>query len=165
MRIGWVRADRDLIRAMALQRSAHDMGSPLLEQLAATTLLRDGQASLTERRDKIRRQRDHLLKLLNERFPDWVLETPQGGLSIWGELPVPVATALAAAARERGLRIAPGSRFGVSGALDRYLRLPFSMTEDDLSAAVERLGCAWENVMRGKRRISSSISDNLTAAI
>jgi len=165
MRIGWVRADRELIRAMALRRSTHDMGSPVLEQLAAMTLLRDEHASLAERRDQIRRQRDHLLKLLNGQFPDWVFETPQGGLSIWGELPVPVATALASAARKQGLRIAPGSRFGVSGALDRYLRLPFSMAEDDLDVAVERLGCAWENVVYGKRRNSNAISDSLTAAI
>lgn len=165
MRIGWVRADRDLIGAMALQRSTHDMGSPVLEQLAAMVLLRDEEVSLAERRDQIRRQRDHLLKLLNGKFPDWILETPQGGLSIWVELPIPVATALASAAREQGLRIAPGSRFGVDGALDRYLRLPFSMSESGLDVAVERLGCAWENVVHGKCRMTNAVSEDLTVAI
>lgn len=165
MRIGWVRADRDLVRAMALHRSTHDMGSPLLEQLAAMALLRDEGADLDERRDQIRRQRDHLRNLLNRRLPDWIHEAPQGGLSIWTELPVPVATALAYAAREQGLRIAPGSRFGVDGALDRYLRLPFSMPENDLDIAVDRLGCAWDNVMRGKCRKTNAVPEYLTAAI
>ena len=165
MRIGWVRAHRDLVGAMALYRSTNDMGGPLLEQLAATILLQDEEKNLTERREQARRQRDHLLGLLERQFPDWTLETPQGGLSIWVELPIPVATALASEAREQGLRIAPGSRFSVDGALDRYLRLPFFMSEGDLDIAVERLGLAWENVVQGKSRTTSVAPQDLTAAI
>ncbi|TNE32814.1 MAG: PLP-dependent aminotransferase family protein [Alphaproteobacteria bacterium] len=165
MRIGWVRAHPDLVGAMALHRSSHDMGSPVLEQLAAMALLQDKELSLAERRAQVRRQRDHLLARLNKQFPDWNLEVPQGGLSIWAELPDPVATALAAAAQEQGLRIAPGSRFGVDGALDRYLRLPFSMSESELDVAVERLSCAWENTVHGRCRTTNVVPVDLTAAI
>ena len=165
MRIGWIRAHRDIIGAMALNRSTHDMGSPVLEQLAALALLQDEETCLAERRDQIRRQRDHLLELLRRRFPDWILEIPQGGLSIWVELPIPVSTALASAAQDQGLRIAPGSRFRVDGALDRYLRLPYSMSEGALDGAVERLGCAWQNVVQGKCRKTEGVLENLTAAI
>ncbi|MGQ7830779.1 MocR-like transcription factor YczR [Altererythrobacter sp. Z27] len=165
MRIGWVRADRDIIRAMALHRSSHDMGGPVLEQLAAMSLLRNEESSLPDKRDQIRRQRDHLLALLGRKFPDWNFENPQGGLSVWVELPVPVAIALTAAAREQGLRIAPGSRFGVDGALNRFLRLPYSLPESSIDVAVERLSCAWDNVANGKCRTTKLDPDNLTSAI
>lgn len=165
MRIGWIRADRELIDALALHRSSHDMGSPLLEQLAATALLRDSENGLGGRRGQIRQQRDHLVKLLNEHLPDWQIDRPPGGLSIWAELPSPVATALASAARDQGLRIAPGNRFGVDGALDRYLRLPFAMAERDLDEAIDRLSCAWDKVVHGKCRATAVAPQGLTAAI
>lgn len=165
MRIGWVRANRDLIGAMTLQRSAHDMGSPVLEQLAAATLLRDADLGLAERRDQVMRQRDHLLALLAKHLPDWTIERPPGGLSVWAEIPNPVATGLASAAREQGLRIAPGNRFGVDGALDRFLRLPFSLPEDGLNDAIDRLVCAWDMVVHGKCRMADVQPEGLTAAI
>lgn len=165
LRIGWIRAERELIDALALHRSTHDMGSPVLDQLAAVELLKHHQPALDERRAQVRKRRDHLLALVRLKFPEWILEKPPGGLSIWGELPVPVATALANAAREQGIRIAPGNRFGVDGALDRFLRLPYALPEDQLVDAVDRLACAWDMVIHGKCRPVEVVDDGLTAAI
>ena len=81
---------------------------------------RTGSASATDETS--------LLALVRERLPDWKFETPPGGLSVWAELPQPVSTALAAAAHELGVRIAPGGRFGVDGAFDRFVRLPYAYT-------------------------------------
>ena len=166
MRIGWVRADREIIAALAASRAANDMGSPLLEQLAAAILLENFEEALIERRDTIRGQRDHLLRLVRERLPDWKFETPPGGLSAWAELPQPVSTALAAAAHELGVRIAPGGRFGVDGAFDRFVRLPFALPEPALSDVVDRLAKAWEQISRqpAKQRIGKQLME-LTAAI
>lgn len=165
LRVGWVRADRELIAALALQRSAHDMGSPVLEQLAAASLLRQTHHGLAERRAEVRERRDHLIGLLRDRLPDWEFETPPGGLSIWGDLPSPLATALAAVAQEHGLRIAPGNRFGVDGALDRYVRLPYALPVDQLDDAVERLAAAWGQLVSGRRSPSAALREALTAAI
>ncbi len=41
LRIGWIRADRELIAALGMARAAVDMGSPIVEQLAATILIPD----------------------------------------------------------------------------------------------------------------------------
>ncbi|MGB3929137.1 MAG: PLP-dependent aminotransferase family protein, partial [Sphingobium sp.] len=49
------------------------------------------------------------------------------------------ATALAALAESMGVRVAPGPRFGVGGAFERFLRLPFTLDEAQLEAGVERL--------------------------
>ena len=72
-------------------------------------------------------------------FDDWRAESPAGGLSLWAELPRGEATALAAIAESHGVRVAPGPRFGVSGAFERFLRLPFTLPEEQLTMGVERL--------------------------
>ena len=165
MRIGWVRADRDLIATLASSRAANDMGSPILEQLAAAALLQQPEVALEERRATIRTQRDHLLALVCERLPQWKVDAPPGGLSAWAELPQPVSIALAAAARELGVRTAPGGHFGVEGAFDRFIRLPFALPVEQLTQVVDRLAAAWEQVSTGRKRPISTQPSELTAAL
>src|SRR3546814_14164619 len=42
-------------------------------------------------------------------------------------------------AQSLGLRIAPGPRFAIDGAFERFVRLPFTLSEPDLQRAVARL--------------------------
>lgn len=165
IRIGWVRADRALVASLAAARAANDMGSPILEQLAAVALLDRPEPALEERRGVIRSQRDHLLALIREKLPDWKFDIPQGGLSAWAELPRPVSMALAAAARDLGVRTAPGSHFGVDGAFDRYIRLPYALPVDQLTEVVDRLVMAWERVGKGSKQIPPEPRAELTAAL
>jgi DNA-binding transcriptional MocR family regulator len=166
IRIGWVRASRQIIARLAASRSANDMGSPILEQLASAALLEHPDEGLMERRTVIRQQRDHLIVLVRERLPEWKFEIPPGGLSIWAELPQPVSTALAVAARELNVRLAPGSRFGVEGAFERFVRLPYALPTPELSDVVDRLALAWDRT-RSSRNITSTAPrrQDLTAAI
>ena len=55
---------------------------------------------------------------------------------MWTELPDPISTSLSVQARERGLLITPGPRFGAAGLLERYLRLPFTLPPEQLEQAV-----------------------------
>jgi DNA-binding transcriptional MocR family regulator len=165
MRIGWVRAHRDIIAALAAARSSNDMGSPILEQLAAAALLERPEEPLNERRAVIRRQRDHLLSVVRNKLPDWKFVEPAGGLSAWAELPLPASTALAAAAFDLGLRIAPGSRFGIDGAFARFVRLPYALPEEELTVAVDRLAQAWGQVTSGGNRRRGNPPAALAAAI
>ena len=41
------------------------------------------------------------------------------------------------------MRIASGTRFGVDGAFDRFVRIPFTLAPDDLTEAVRRLAQAY----------------------
>lgn len=166
LRLGWIRANREIIAALGSARAANDMGSPILEQLAATALLRRPDTVLDERRQLIRGQRDHLLRLVGERLPDWRFDRPPGGLSAWAELPRPVSSALAVAAHELGVRIAPGNRFGIGGAFERFVRLPYALPRPLLSDVIDRLARAWDRI--GKRpptRRVRQASANLTEAI
>ena len=67
------------------------------------------------------------------------MESPAGGLSLWAELPRAEASALAALAGNHGVRIAAGPRFGVNGAFERFLRLPFTLPQAQLDMGVARL--------------------------
>ncbi|HEY0628144.1 MAG TPA: PLP-dependent aminotransferase family protein [Sphingomicrobium sp.] len=165
IRIGWIRANREVIASLAASRAANDMGSPILEQLAATVLLGRPEETLADRRATIRDQRDHLLGLVRDRLPDWKFETPPGGLSAWAELPRPVSTALAVAARDLGVRIAPGNLFGVDGAFERFVRLPYALPKAELTVVVDRLVLAWERIGAGKRIERGDVPDGLTLAI
>jgi DNA-binding transcriptional MocR family regulator len=165
LRMGWIRACRETVLALAASRAANDMGSPILEQLAATALLRRPDDVLDERRQTIRGQRDHLLQMIAERLPDWRFEWPLGGLSAWAELPRPLGSALAFAAHEQGIRIGPGSRFGVGPAFERFVRLPYALPNPVLSDVVDRLAHAWIQVaLTGKGRAIAA-TPPLTEAI
>ena len=165
LRMGWLRADRDIVAALGASRAANDMGSPILEQLAATALLRRPDEILDERRHAIRQQRDHLLELVGERLPDWRFERPQGGLSAWAELPRPLSSALAVAAHDLGVRVAPGSRFGIGGAFERFVRLPYALPIPLLSDVVDRLAQAWDEVTATGRSRPAPATAPLTEAI
>jgi aspartate/methionine/tyrosine aminotransferase len=42
--------------------------------------------------------------------------------------------------------LVPGSRFGVDGTLERFLRLPFALPADRLVEAVRRLAGVWRQL-------------------
>lgn len=142
LRVGWIRASAEAVSRLTAARASVDLGSPVLEQLAAAALLRNAEDVLGPRREQLRVQRDALVSLLSEHLPDWRVEVPPGGLSLWVELPEPVSSALAATAPRHGLRLAAGPRFGIGGAFDRFLRIPFTLTEPDLRTAVVSLAAA-----------------------
>jgi DNA-binding transcriptional MocR family regulator len=146
LRIGWIRADRSTLATIAAMRPAIDMGTPILEQLAAAKLLAAEAEVLPERRDILRSRRALLLELLATHLPDWQPAPGKGGLSLWVRLPAPMSSALSAAASRMGLEIPPGPRFGVDGTLERFIRVPYALPDDQLVEAIELLARAWRSV-------------------
>lgn len=146
LRIGWIRAERATIATIAALRPSVDMGTPVLEQFAAARLLAKRDELLPERRDILRARRALLLSLLARHLPDWEPGPGVGGMSLWVRLPAPMSTALSAAASRMGLELPAGPRFGVDGTLERFVRVPYALPEDELSAAIELLARAWHSV-------------------
>ncbi len=103
-------------------------GTPLLEQLACSWLFENDRAWLPARRAMLAARRDMCGALMTEYFPHWRFTSPEGGLSFWVELPGMLATLFSARAESIGIHIGTGTRFGLAGAFDRYLRLPFTRT-------------------------------------
>jgi len=148
LRIGWIRADRPVIQRLARARNSGDLGTPMFEQLVAADLLGDFEPILRARGAQLRAGRDHLLALLAERMPEWSLPSPAGGLTAWVGLGAPVSSQLTLAARNEGLLIAAGPRFGIDGAFERFLRIPYAHPHADIDRAVDALASAWQTVGR-----------------
>lgn len=143
LRTGWIRADRELVRRLALARGSQDVGGPVLDQLLAAGVLDRLETLLPARRALLRERRDTLLGALAAERPTWRVARPAGGMSVWAELPDgTAASALAARAVEHGVRVAAGPRFAVAGGFERRLRVPFTQPPERLVEAVRRLAAA-----------------------
>ncbi|WP_198663833.1 MocR-like transcription factor YczR [Jiangella endophytica] len=149
LRIGWARAGTPMIRRLAAVRACVDMASPVVEQLAVAELLGGLDAALPARRAELRARRDALVTTLAERLPSWRARVPSGGLVLWCDLGTPVSSRLVVAAERHGVRLAAGPRFGVDGAFERWLRLPYTHPADVLGSAVEALEQAFRAVTDG----------------
>jgi len=146
LRIGWIRAERASLATIAAIRPAMDMGTPIFEQLAAARLMAAQDEVLPERRELLRARRALLMELLAEHLPDWRPAVSSGGLSLWVRLPAPMSSALSAAASRMGLEIPPGPRFGVDGTLERFIRVPYTLPDDQLVESIALLARAWHAV-------------------
>ena len=149
LRIGWIRAERGTLATIAARRPSVDLGTAIVEQLASARLLAVADEVLPERRELFRRRRSLLRSLLAEQLPDWQqcnADLPTGGLALWMRLPAPMSSALSAAASRLGVDIPPGPRFGVDGTLERYIRVPYTLPEDQLTEGVTLLARAWAQI-------------------
>ncbi|GAA1779804.1 PLP-dependent aminotransferase family protein [Leucobacter iarius] len=143
LRIGWIRADRELIARLAQARVVGDLGTPILEQLLLARLLPRTADALELRREQLRAGRELLTGLLAERLPGWRVPPTPGGIATWVDLGAPLSSRLALAARSRGLVVPAGPRFGIDGAYEGRLRLPLCGDPDELRAAVGILADSW----------------------
>jgi DNA-binding transcriptional MocR family regulator len=150
LRVGWIRAAVPVIARLAALRVAVDMSGPVLDQLLATAMLDRSNVVIAARRAQLSARRDVLAAGLRRHLPQWTFQAPAGGVSLWVELDAPVSTALAQAAADHGVRLAPGPSFGVAGTLERFVRLPFTAPEADLIEAVRRLAAAHADLSRAR---------------
>ncbi|MFD3556083.1 PLP-dependent aminotransferase family protein [Streptomyces goshikiensis] len=144
MRIGWVRAAPDVIRSLVAARAYADLGTPVLEQLAVNWLMRTGgwEEAVGIRRDQARENRDALVAAVRRELPDWEFEVPRGGLTLWARAGGLSGSRLAEVGERVGVRVPSGPRFGVDGAFEGYVRLPFTVGGPVAEEAAARLAAA-----------------------
>ncbi len=145
LRVVWIRTSPAMVRRLAARRAAMDLGGPALDQFVVTRLLDDVDEVVAARRDEVAEAREHLLTRL---LPGWRTNRPPGGLFLWVDLGSPVSSRLAVAARRHDVLIAAGPRFGLDGAFERRLRLPFTLRRDRADAALDALALAWQGLDR-----------------
>ena len=148
LRIGWIRAERSMIRRLHAVRANMDLGTPVFEQLVVAALFEQYDELLEERRAALAAGRDAIERLTAETFPDWNVPHVQGGLSAWVNIGAPVSSQLALGARSEGLLITAGPRFGVDGAFERYLRMPLTSSPAQVERAIAALKRAWPAATR-----------------
>jgi DNA-binding transcriptional MocR family regulator len=150
LRIGWIRAPAQTIASLIQARDTLDLGTPLLEQLACCWLLENEHRLLPPRRAMLAARRDMCAALMTEYFPHWRFSPPEGGLSFWVELSGMLATQFSVRAENAGIHIGTGTRFGLAGAFDRYLRLPFTLPDTELRNAFAILQPLWQELTQQK---------------
>jgi DNA-binding transcriptional MocR family regulator len=149
LRVGWIRAEGDLVRRLVAARPAHDLGTPDFEQAVAAAVLADFGAVTAQRSTLLRGGRDSLAAVLAAELPEWRIPHVQGGVSLWIELDAALSSAVVMDVRSHGVLLSAGPRFSVDGGHDRHLRIPFTAPPDELQRAVVLLGESWRRVRAG----------------
>ncbi|MEU5978104.1 PLP-dependent aminotransferase family protein [Streptomyces sp. NPDC047315] len=151
MRIGWVRAAPDVIRSLVAARAYADLGTPVLEQLGVHWLMRTGgwHEAVAVRRAQARENRDALVSAVRRELPDWEFTVPRGGLTLWVRTGGLSGSRLAEAGERVGVRVPSGPRFGVDGAFEGFVRLPFTVGGPVADEAAVRLAAAARVVRTG----------------
>lgn len=162
LRVGWVRAEGEIIRRLVAARPAHDLGTPELEQEVAIRLLAQFDTIVDQRSMLLRAGRDALMRALEERLPQWRRPDVHGGVAMWVGLDAPLSSALVMDARTRGVLLTAGARFSIDGGHDRRLRIPFTAPPEELTRAVAVLEDAWRHVLTAA---PSGVADPVGAVI
>ena len=135
LRMGWVYAPAETLRAMVVAKQAADLCSSTLVQMVLHELLAGGflRGHIERLRASYRVQRDVLLDVLRCEMPEGTRWTePRGGMFVWVTLPEGVsAEALLAATLPRGVAFAPGRSFHPVDPPVNTLRLNFTLNEAD----------------------------------
>ncbi|WP_435747794.1 PLP-dependent aminotransferase family protein [Microbacterium sp. PMB16] len=143
LRIGWLRADPVLVRRLRGARQLADQSTSVPGQLLALDLIAHA-VELRRANSRIHQERLRLLeRLMAEHLPDWRIDSPRGGLSLWAALPLGSAAALARVAATHGVSIAGSAAFAASVSPDDHIRIPFTAPVDVLTEGIRRLGEAW----------------------
>jgi len=142
LRVGWIRAPREMLDRLVKARLQLDLGTALFDQLVVSELLED-EALIAMRRELLRQRRDVLAGAIADQLPEWRFRLPEGGMTLWLQLPGGSATQLAASLEAVGVHVPPGPMFSVEGGADQWLRIPYVRPEEELLEAVRRIADVW----------------------
>lgn len=142
LRIGWIRATPDLIGRLEAARRVGDLGTGAWEQATATLALDRYDEILADRSVELTSKHRVLTEQLKTRLPGWAASPAVGGVCTWVDIGEHRSSALSREAARRGLRLTPGPRFGSPGVFERFVRLPFTVPEEELLTALEILADA-----------------------
>ncbi|MGW0614367.1 aminotransferase-like domain-containing protein [Streptomyces sp. NPDC002788] len=144
LRLGWLRAPGELLRACAVAKQAADLHTPTVNQLAAARYLADHDldAHVARVAGVYRERRDAMLAGLAGALPEGsVWNRPEGGMFLWARLPEPYdTTALLPQVVRHDVAYVPGAPF-YAGPPDRTtLRLCFvTQTPEEIGEGLRRL--------------------------
>jgi DNA-binding transcriptional MocR family regulator len=157
LRVGWLVAPPDAMRALTAAKEFFDLHSPALTQRLAAAFIEGPQLErhLAVLRAECRIRRDQLVASLHEHCPDLRYRIPSGGYYLWAQLPAPLTTAeLLPEAGEQGVAIRPGPQFAPGGGGQDHIRLCFASLEPRaIAEGIRRLGQA---LQAARRRLDGS---------
>jgi 2-aminoadipate transaminase len=144
LRLGWVCAKREVMEKIIVVKQASDLHSNYLSQRILHQYLVDNDVDthIARIRQSYKRQRDLMMSLIEEQFPEGTcLTRPEGGMFLWVTLPEGISSLkLFELAIEEHVAFVPGKPFYVDGGGDNTLRLNFSNSDEDrIDQGIRRL--------------------------
>jgi 2-aminoadipate transaminase len=136
LRVGWLRAPRELCAAITLTKQAVDLHTSSLSQAIVRDVFADAaflEAHLVALRASYARRARVLAGAIGA-------NPPQGGLFVWARFPGIDTSALLERAMPRGVMFVPGSAFAIEQTWREHARLSFAtLAEADLLVAAHDL--------------------------
>jgi len=152
LRLGWVCARSDVMEKLIIAKQAADLHTSILSQRIACQYLADNDVNqhMETVRSEYRKQRDLMVKMIEECFPAGVEYTkPEGGMFLWVTLPENMSSLeLFDRAIKNDVAFVPGQAFYANGGGHNTLRLNFSNSDEDrIVEGMERLARSIEEMM------------------
>jgi 2-aminoadipate transaminase len=155
MRLGWIVAPEDVMEKLVIAKQASDLHSNYFTQRVIYQYLTDNDVDkhIEKIREMYRNQRNLMVEMIAEHFPDGVDYTkPEGGMFLWITLPEGLSSLeLFDLAIRENVAFVPGKAFFCEGDGDNTLRLNFSnSSEEKIEEGMGRLGVAIGKLMNQK---------------
>jgi DNA-binding transcriptional MocR family regulator len=149
MRLGWVRADAQVINRLRSYKAVADMFTPAISQALGLMVLDRWDELVARRLADLRPAADLMVDTLRSELPEWTFAPVRGGLSIWATLPEQAsATAFVQHAGRHGVLLASGRQFSADDADCSDIRLPFTADPLTLAEGMRRVVEAWRTFDR-----------------
>jgi len=149
LRLGWIRADAQVVNRLRSHKAVADMFTPAVSQALGLAVFGRYQHLVEQRLIQLRPAADLVVDTLRSDFEDWAFEVPRGGLFVWVTLPDRAsATAFVQHAGRHGVLIASGREFSSVDADCSNIRIPFTAPREELAEGLQRLAEAWRTFDR-----------------
>jgi DNA-binding transcriptional MocR family regulator len=159
LRLGALIAPASLLPGLAAAKGSSDLVCSSLLQFALAEYLRQGHLvpHLTRVRALYRERCDAMQAAIERYLPDCTASEPEGGLSMWVQLPDGIKESdFAADALEAGVAVVPGEAFFPDAQRGSFIRLGFGMQPPErIERGVIALGQVLQtHLRRGSGRFS-----------
>ena len=135
VRLGWICACEEIMEKLIIAKQASDLHSNYLCQRILHQYFKDNDIELhiAKIREAYRRQRDFMVKIMQESFPAEVSYTkPEGGMFLWVTLPEGMSSLdLFNQAIKEKVAFVPGQAFYTDGGGSNTMRLNFSNSDNE----------------------------------
>jgi DNA-binding transcriptional MocR family regulator len=146
IRTGWIRASAGLIGRLGAAKAAADLGSPAFQQAIVAALLTGPHDDIVKwRNDWLRTRYAALTSALERHLPRWTWPPPDGGLTLWVNLPGDESDTdggvFAQAALRHGVAVVPGRLLSATAGntAHHHIRLAFTQSPAVLGTAAATL--------------------------
>ena len=149
LRLGWLRADAQVVNRLRSHKAVADMFTPAINQMLGIAALERYDELVDQRLAQLRPAADIVVDALRRELPDWSFAPLRGGLSVWATLPDQAsASAFVRHAGLHGVLIASGRQFSAVDADCPNIRIPFTAPPAVLAEGMRRLVESWRTFDR-----------------